>query len=470
MTGWFSFLTESVCDGLWQMVILPFVLVSGLLFSIQTNFFHLTHFFSIIKDVVGRCREKKKVPGKVTPFQALCTALAGTVGTGSVVGTCQALALGGPGALFWLWVASFFGMIIKCFEVTLALLYRKKDKSGQWVGGPMYSILHGLGPKWKGLATLYALFALFSSFGMGDLAQANSVGAGILRGVEAFVPLGARARVYLSVAVALLLTVSLAGAIFGGAQRVGKVASFLVPLMSLLFVLLCLGVILFHRENIAGTLSLVVQSAFSTRSLIGGGVGLGAKKALEWGLKRSAFSNEAGLGSAAIAHASAQVDHPVQQGLMGIFEVTVDTLVICSLTGFAVLTALPASDIFSPHTDPSSLITRAFATLYGPRPAALFIGLSLALFAFSTLLGWSLYGQQCATFLFGSAARGPYLTVFVLLAGLGTVLSMAPVWALSDLFNALMAIPNFISLFALAPKVPPQIKDYFAKKKRGENI
>ncbi len=457
----FSFLTGEFCDFVWQKVLIPFVLIGGIYFTIRTRGFQFFRFGYAIRKTFGTLFEKNGEKGSVTPFQALCTALAGTVGTGSIIGTCQALSMGGPGALFWLCVAAFLGMIIKFFEVTLAVHYRRKNRYGEWVGGPMYYILDGMGKRWKPLAILFALFATLASFGMGDLAQANSVSAGIRSALASFWEISPKAEKHISIAVGIFLASLLLFALFGGARRIGTISSVLVPAMSAFFVGLALWVILVHRDRLGETVALVIKSAFSGKAVAGAGTGIAVKTALEWGLKRSAFSNEAGLGSAAIAHASAQTSHPVQQGFFGIVEVFVDTLLICLLTGICVLVSLPLETVLRMTMPDASLITAAFAGVFGGRFASLFLGISLTLFAFSTLLGWSYYGSRCAQFLFGSAAGTPYRVLFALCAGLGACLSMESVWSVSDVFNGLMAIPNFIALFFLSGTVLKLIRDYF---------
>ncbi len=467
MASLYRFLTETLGDWIWQGVFLPCVLLAGIVFTVRCRGMQFFRFFTVLKEVFGRLFEKKKADScGVTPFQAMCTALAGTVGTGSVVGTCQALAFGGPGALFWLWVAALFGMIIKYFEVVLAVVFRKKEKEGDWVGGPMYYITRGMGKQWKPMATVYAAFALLSSLGMGCLAQANSVSSGVKSVALALGSDGSASGRQVEVWVALCLGVILSVALFGGVKRIGRVAEILIPVMSVFYLFVTVWVLFCYRSQLLGTLSLVAKSAFSAKPIIGAASGIGMKQALAWGLKRSAFSNEAGLGSAAIAHASADTNHPVRQGFFGIFEVFADTLVICSLTGIAILVALPEEQIFASASCDSTLIIEAVGNVFGSAFANLFVGTSLALFAFSTLLGWSVYGMRCARFLFGTSAQKPYLFVYVFFSCLGSFLAMEPVLALSDLFNALMSIPNFIALFALSGTVCRLTQSFFQKNEK----
>lgn len=459
------YVVEVIASKIWNGAFLPCVFFGGIFFTLQSRFLPLFRFPVVLRETLGKSfRRREGRAGGVTPFQAMCTALAGTVGTGSVVGTCQALALGGAGALFWLVFAAFLGMIIKFYEVVLSQLFRQKNPKGEWVGGPMY-YLSALGKWGKKMGALYAAFALIASFGMGNLVQSGSISYGVksMVGIFSSADPFPEERVELICAVVLFLLLSLC--VFGGVGRVGRVAEYLVPFMSLAFVFLCLGVIFFHRENLSKALFWVLEAAFSPRAFFGGAAGIGMKKALEWGIKRSAFSNEAGLGSAGIAHAAAESPSPASQGFFGVFEVFVDTVLISTLTGLAVLVSLSPEKIVA-HTLPDSfLITEAFSTVFSPSFSAIFIGGSLVLFAYSTLLGWSVYGQRCAEYLFGERSSFFYRLLFVFLAAMGAIIPTRPAWAISDLFNALMAIPNFIGLFFLSGTVKKEIKKYFPRKK-----
>lgn len=455
---------ESLGKIVWQGVMLPLVFFGGLYFTIKSRGLQFTRFGEMLKVVFGSLFQKKSSDGSVPPFQALTTALAGTVGTGSIVGSCQAVAMGGYGAVFWMFIAAFLGMIIKFFEVTLAVHFRRKNAAGDLVGGPMYYILFGMKKGQRILAALFSFFAVFASFGMGNLAQANSISSAALGIANCFYPITTRGKTVLSLFVGIAVALLLAVFIFGGIRRIGKVSENLVPGMCLLFLVLAFGLLLTNCHRIPSVLSRIVKDAFTPKAIGGAGAGIGAKLALEWGIKRSAFSNEAGLGSSTIAHAAADCDHPVKQGFFGIFEVFADTVVISLVTCLSVLVGLPDEMIFRTTTPDATLITRAFASLYGDRFASLFIGISLALFAFSTLLGWSLTGKRCVEFLFGTKAGKPYQMLFVLLAVLGAVFPAESIWSLSDLFNGLMAIPNFIALFSLKDTVLALIKDYFSSK------
>ncbi|MBR4288749.1 MAG: sodium:alanine symporter family protein [Clostridia bacterium] len=451
--------------GIWQKVMLPLVFFGGAYFTVKSRGLQFFRFQEMLQTVFGSLFKKKSAPGSVTPFQALTTALAGTVGTGSIVGSCQAVAMGGYGAVFWMVVAAFLGMIIKFFEVTLAIHFRRKNSQGDFVGGPMYYILYGMKKGRRCLAALFAVFAVFASFGMGNLAQANSISSAVVGIVNSFSCLTPRGESHLSLAVGIGVAILLGISILGGIRRIGKVSEGVIPGMCLLFLLLALGVLFKNAALLPATLSRIVRDAFTAKAIGGAGVGIGAKLALEWGLKRSAFSNEAGLGSSTIAHAAADTDHPVKQGFFGIFEVFADTVVISVITCLAILVCLPDETVFSSTTPNATLITAAFSTIYGKHFAAIFIGISLALFAFSTLLGWSLTGKRCVEFLLGERAGKPYQFLFILLSVLGAVFPAESIWTLSDLFNGLMAIPNFIALFSLKNTVLDLIKDYFSQKK-----
>ncbi len=451
---------------IWQGFVLPLVFFGGIWFSIKSRGLQFTRWKEMLRLVFSSLFQKRNIQkGSVTPFQALTTALAGTVGTGSIIGSCQAVMQGGFGAVFWLVIAAFLGMIIKFFEVTLAVHYRRKNAKGELVGGPMYYILYGMKKGRRALAALFAFFAIFASFGMGNLAQASSISSAAVGIAKSFLKLSQREESMLALLSGILIAVLLGCSVFGGMRRIGKVSEGLVPSMCLVFLILAFGVIFSNIHLLPQILSRIVKDAFSIKALGGAGTGIGAKIALEWGFKRSAFSNEAGLGSSTIAHAAADVDHPVKQGFFGIFEVFADTVVISLITCLAVLVSLPEETIFQSTTPDATLITRAFATLYGNRFAAVFIGISLALFAFSTLLGWSLTGKRCVEFLLGTKAGKPYQILFVTLSALGAVFPAENIWSLSDLFNGLMAIPNFIALFSLKSTVLALTKDYFSRQK-----
>ena len=458
-----DFITGPLNTLAWMYILLPCVFIGGLYFTIRNKGMQFTKFGYAMKNTIGKIFEKQEAgEGAVTPFQAVTTALAATVGTGNIVGTSQAIALGGYGALFWLWMAALLGMIIKFSEVTLSIHYRERNAKGDWVGGPMYYITKGMGKNWKWLAVLFAVFATLASFGIGNLSQANSIVGSINEAITAFIPAAADSKSTISLFVGIALAVFTALALFGGIKRIGKVTELLIPIMSIFYILFTLIVICANIGNIGDALSKILVGAFSPKAVLGAGSGILLKETLVWGLRRSAFSNEAGLGSAAIAHAAAETKGPVQQGLYGIFEVFADTIVICSLTGLTII--LSGVDINFGVKPGSELITAAFATVFGGKFASLFVAIALMLFAFSTILGWSLYGTRCVEYLFGLKAAKVYQFLFIPMIVVGATTSLDIVWDVADTFNGLMAIPNFIALFALSGTVAKLVKEYFAER------
>ena len=456
-----DFITGPLNTVAWMYILLPCVFVGGLLFTIRNKGIQFTKFSYAMKNTIGRIFEKQEAgEGAITPFQAVTTALAATVGTGNIVGTSQAIALGGYGAIFWLWIAALLGMIIKYSEVTLSIAYRERNEKGDWVGGPMYYIVKGLGKNWKWLATLFAVFAALASFGIGNLSQANSIVGSVNQAFSAFIPAAAAYKDLISLIVGILLAVCVAASLLGGIKRIGKVTELLVPFMSLFYILFTLIVIFSNIGGIGDAFQKIFVGAFTPKAVLGAGSGILLKETIVWGLRRSAFSNEAGLGSAAIAHAAAETKGPVQQGLYGIFEVFADTLVICTLTGLTIIVS--GVDITFGVKPGSELISGAFATVFGDKIASLFIAVALMLFAFSTILGWALYGSRCAEYLFGMKAGKVYQLIFIPMVVVGATTSLDIVWDVADTFNGLMAIPNFIALFALSGTVAKLTKEYFA--------
>ena len=460
-----DFFTGTLNTVAWMYILLPCVAVGGVYFTIRNRGVQFTKFGYAMKNTIGKAFQKNEVAeGAVTPFQALTTALAATVGTGNIIGTCQAITMGGYGAIFWLWIAALLGMIIKYAEVVLAVHYREKNAKGDWVGGPMYYIVNGMGKNWKWLAILFTVFATLASFGIGNLSQANSITGSINNAITAFVPAMAEHQGTISLVVGIGMAALTAVALLGGIKRIGKVTELLVPFMSAFYIIFSLIVIGCNFANIGDAFSKIFTAAFTPQAVLGAASGIALKEALVWGLRRSAFSNEAGLGSAAIAHAAAETDNPVKQGMYGIFEVFADTLLICTLTGLTVV--ISGVEINFGVKPGSELITSAFATVFGDKFAALFVAIALMFFAYSTILGWSLYGTRCVEYLAGMKATKVYQVIFVLMIVVGSTTSLNVAWDLADTFNGLMAIPNFIALFALSGVVAKLTKEFFADKSR----
>ena len=456
-----NFFTGTLNTVAWLYIFLPCTIVGGLYLTIRNRGIQFTRFGYAMKNTVGKMFQKQEAgAGAVTPLQAVTTALAATVGTGNIVGTSQAIALGGYGAVFWLWLAALLGMIIKYSEVTLSIKYRERDAKGDWVGGPMYYVKNGLGKHWQWVGVLFCVFAAIASFGIGNMSQVNSIVGSLNDAIDAFIPAAEGERKLLNFIFGLVIAGLIGVILFGGIKRIGAVAEKLVPVMSILYIIFAFVVIFGHAGNIGPAFAKIFRTAFTPKALGGAASGIALKQTIVWGLRRSAFSNEAGLGSAAIAHAAADTKGPVQQGLYGIFEVFADTIVICTLTAMTIICS--GVDITFGQKVGSELITSAFATMFGVKFASVFVALALTLFAFTTVLGWSLYGSRCVQYLFGLKVAKGYQVLFIIIVV--AVASLDVVWDIADTFNGLMAIPNFIALFALSGVVAKLTKEYFADK------
>ncbi|HEM5095315.1 TPA: sodium:alanine symporter family protein [Streptococcus suis] len=389
--------------------------------------------------------------GDVSSFAALCTALAATVGTGNIVGVATAITTGGPGALFWMWVAAFFGMATKYAEGFLAIKYRTKDANGQAAGGPMHYITLGMGKKWKPLAVFFAISGvLVALLGIGTFSQVNSITASL----ETSFGLAPQL-------VSIVTAILIAFFIFGGIEKISDVSTKIVPFMAILYILASVIVLAMHFDQILPTLALVLKSAFSPAAAAGGFAGATVQQAIQRGIARGVFSNESGLGSAPIAAAAAKSDNPVEQGLISMTGTFIDTLIICTLTG---LTILVTGQWSVAGLSGAPLTQAAFASVFG-QPGAIALTLSLVLFAYTTILGWSYYGERCIEFLFGTKSILPYRLVFVAMVALGGFLKIDLIWTIADIVNGLMALPNLIALLALSPVIIKETRQYFAKKK-----
>ena len=464
MSWLYDFFVGPLNTVAWIYILLPCVFAGGLYFTIGTGAVQFRRFGYAMKNTVGKMFKKQEAEaGAVTPLQAVTTALAATVGTGNIVGTSQAIALGGYGAIFWLWLAALLGMVIKFSEVTLSIKYRERDAKGDWVGGPMYYIKNGLGPQWKWLAVMFSVFAILASFGIGNMSQANSIMDSVKGAILAFNP-GMESTAAIEWGTGIFLAAVTALVLFGGIKRIGSVTEKFVPLMSILYIIFTLIVIGGNLDGLGNAFKMIFVGAFNPQAVLGAGAGIALKNALVWGLRRSAFSNEAGLGSAAIAHAAAQTEGPVQQGVFGIFEVFVDTIVVCTLTALTIISS--GVEITFGEAPGSALITAAFATVFGEKFASLFVAFALMMFAYSTILGWSLYGTRCTQYLFGLKAAKIYQFIFIAVVIIGCVSPIAAVWNLADTFNGLMAIPNFIALFLLSPVLFKTTKEFFSDKSK----
>jgi len=443
---------ETVHAVVWGAPALLGILGIGLYLSIRTGFVQLRFFPLALRNFFSRfCGEESKT-SEVSPFQALCTALAATVGTGNLAGVAGAIAIGGPGSIFWMWICGILGMATKFAEATLAVHYRTKD-SGEYHGGPMYMIRQGMRKKWHFLGSLYCFFGVVAAFGVGNATQINAVVSGINESLIAF---DAEPSVWSNLALGIILAMLIGAMLLGGAKRIGTIAEGLVPFVSVLYLLLGVGALITRAEAIPGAFSAIICGAFSPQAVTGGALG-SFMSTLRIGVARGVFTNEAGMGTASIAHASAEVAHPAQQGLMGIMEVFLDTIVICTMTALVIL----VSGVPIPYGTDTGIVltTQAFSVIYGDWVSVVIAG-ALCCFAFATVLGWGLYGIRCAQYLFGKNVWKKFVFLQTLMVVVGAVLNTGTVWLLAETINGLMAVPNLIALFALAPKLTRLVKEY----------
>ena len=392
-----------------------------------------------------------KGSGDISSFAALATALAATVGTGNIVGVATAIKAGGPGALFWMWVAAFFGMATKYAEGLLAIKYRTKDANGEISGGPMYYIVNGMGQKWKPLAIFFAVAGiLVAFFGIGTFSQVNSITSSLENSFAISPKI-----------VSIVIAVIVAIIIFGGIQSISKVSEKIVPFMAIIYIIATLAVIGFNAKALPEALALIFKGAFTETAAVGGFAGAVAKEAIQKGIARGVFSNESGLGSAPIAAAAAKTNEPVEQGLISMTGTFIDTIIICTLTGLSIIVS---GEWITKGLEGAPLTQAAFSTVFGT-PGALALTFCLILFAFTTILGWSYYGERCFEFLFGTKHIRIYRTIFVIMVALGGFLQLELIWIVADIVNGLMALPNLIALLALSPIIIKETKAYFAKHK-----
>jgi len=446
-----EFYIQQLYDIVWGVPALILILGVGMYLSLRTGFAQLRLFPAACREFSRRLFGKKQSTDGVSSFQALCTALAATVGTGNIVGVAGALAIGGPGAIFWMWVSALFGMVTKMAEATLAVRHRVCERN-EYLGGPMYYIRHGLGKNWAWLAGVYAFFGVVAAFGVGNATQVNAVILGINGCITAFGGVPSRT---LDLTIGIVLAAVVLIMLFGGAKRIGTVAERLIPFAAVVYLLLGVVVLILRFNALPAAFLSIVHGAFSPHAVTGGMVGYFVTT-LRTGISRGVFTNEAGMGTAAMAHGSAHVDHPVQQGLMGIMEVFLDTVVICTVTALVIL----CSGIPIPYgTDAQALTAVAFSTVLGDWVQIL-IAVSLCLFAFATILGWGLYGARCAQYLFGYGVWKKFSWLQAATVILGAVLQTSTVWLMAETVNGLMAIPNLIALFLLSPEICRLIKEY----------
>lgn len=454
---------QVVNNFIWGLPAMVCILGVGLLLSVRTNFLQIRKFPYAIKTTLGRVFKRKDASdGTMTPFQAVCTALAGTVGTGNIAGVAGAIAIGGPGAVFWMWCSALLGMCTKFAEVSLAVHYRERSNAGEWVGGPMYYIKNGLGKRWQFLAVLYSLFGVLTVFGTGNATQVNTITTAIDTALLEFHIVAEDILPTLNLIIGILCAMLVAMVLLGGIKRIGSVSEKLVPFMALFYVLLAVGVVLLNLPRLPFVIEEIFAGAFNPAAFTGGAIG-SLFLSMKNGVSRGIFSNEAGLGTGSIAHACADTRKPVKQGMFGIFEVFADTIVICTLTAMVILcSSVPVNY----GTEAGAELTiSGFTATYGGW-ASLFTAVALCCFAFSTIIGWGLYGSRFAAFLFKTdKIVKPFFVVYSFVAILGATLDLGILWGVADTFNGLMSIPNLIALFLLSGTVVKLANEYFGECK-----
>lgn len=446
-------------DFIWGVPAMICIIGVGLYLSIRTRFLQIRKFGYAIQTTIGRMfRKKEASDGALTPFQAVCTALAATVGTGNIAGVAGAIAIGGPGAVFWMWISAILGMCTKFFEVTLAVHFRERNAEGDLVGGPMYYIKNGLGKNWRWLAYLFAGFGVLTVFGTGNATQVNTITTAIDSALLNYHVISTDTVPVMNWIIGIAITFLVGLILLGGVKRIGQVTERLVPFMAVFYIVLALGVVVFRFQNIPAVFASIFEGAFHPSAVTGGVIGsffLSMKK----GVSRGIFSNEAGLGTGSIAHACADTRKPVKQGLFGIFEVFADTIVICTLTALVIL----CSGVSVPYGEAAGaeLTIAGFTATYG-NWVSIFTAVAMCCFAFSTILGWGLYGARCIEFLFNAKVIKPFMVAYSLVAILGATVELGLLWSIAETFNGLMAIPNLIAVFLLSGTVVKMTKEYFA--------
>lgn len=444
----------------WGIPMMCLILGTGVYLCIRCGFPQFAHFGHIMKNTLGKAFEKSEAKeGSVSPFKAMCTALAASIGTGNIAGVSGAIAIGGPGAVFWMWMSALLGMCTKFAEVTLSIKYRQRNEKGDWVGGPMYYIQNGLGKKWKWLASVFAVFGALAAFGIGNMTQVNTICSTVGGAIKNFVP-----DVNLTIVawvVGALCAVLASIVYLGGIEAIGDVCALLVPVMAIIYILASIAVIVMNISAVPEAFGAIFKGAFNPAAVSGGLAGVGIKMAITKGVGRGIFSNEAGLGSAPIAHAAADVDHPVKQGMFGVFEVFMDTIVVCTMTAMVVLLGVGVQNIEYGNDIGAQLTINGFMSVFGDKIPGVVVAVCLTMFAFSTVLTWGLYGTRCMEYLFNYKAAKVYQIIFCGVMIIGGVIKLQLAWNIADTLNGLMAIPNLIALLLLSPVVIKLTKEYF---------
>ena len=454
-------INSAVNGFIWGVPAMICILGVGLYLSISTGFLQIRKFGYAMKTTIGRVFAKSDAAdGAMTPFQAVCTALAATVGTGNIAGVAGAIAIGGPGAVFWMWVSALLGMCTKFAEVTLAVHFREKNSHGDYVGGPMYYIKNGLGKKWMWLAYAFAFFGIMTVFGTGNATQVNTIVTSIDTALLSFGLIAEQNLNTLNLLIGIGIAILVAMILLGGIKRIGGVSEKLVPFMAIVYIVLSIGVVVLNINKVPGVFAMIFHGAFQPAAVTGGIVGsffLSMKK----GVSRGIFSNEAGLGTGSIAHACADTNTPVKQGFFGVFEVFADTIIICTLTALVILcSGVPISYGVDAGAE---LTISGFVSTYG-NWVTIFTALAMCCFAFTTILGWGLYGARCIEFIASEKVIKPFMLIYALVAIVGATVDLGLIWSIADTFNGLMAIPNLIALFLLSGTVVKLVKEFFSKE------
>ena len=459
----------------WGPIMLILLVGTGIYLSIRTGFIQFSKIGYWMRNTFGKIFKKQKAgEGEVTPLQAVTTALAATVGTGNIAGVTGAIVAGGPGAVFWMWISALFGMVTKYSEVVLAVKYRERNQAGDLVGGPMYYIKNGLGKGWKWLGSIFCVFGFLAAFGIGNMTQINTIASSINTAIDAFggnveastITLFNQVVPVSSIVIGVVVAAIVALVLIGGLKRIGQVTEKLVPVMAVVYIIAALAVVIVNFRFIGKAFGMIFGNAFTVQAAFGGAVGIAFKTVVQKGVARGVFSNEAGLGSAPIAHAASSEKDPVKQGLYGIFEVFMDTIVICTLTALVVLLGY-CSNAISPEWGGSggaALVSSSFAGVMGGKLGSLIVAVGISLFALSTILSWSLYGTRCFEYLFGVKSSLIYKIIFVIAVVVGATLELSLVWDIADTLNGLMAIPNLIAVLGLSGVVIKLTKEHFAQK------
>lgn len=455
-------INKMVNDFVWGVPAMICIIGVGLYLSIKSGFIQIRKFKYSMKTTIGRMFQKADATdGAMTPFQAVCTALAATVGTGNIAGVAGAIAVGGPGAVFWMWCSALLGMCTKFTEVTLAVHFREKNENGDYVGGPMYYMKNGLSKNWQWLAILYSLFGVLTVFGTGNATQVNTITTAIDSAIMQYATMTKTAMNSFNFVVGIAVAMLVALVLLGGIKRIGSVTEKLVPFMAVFYIVIAIGVVILNIQHVPGVFVSIFVGAFNPKAFTGGIIGsmfLSLKK----GVSRGIFSNEAGLGTGSIAHACADTQAPVKQGLFGIFEVFADTIVICTLTALVILCS--GTTVEYGQAAGAALTISGFTLTYGSW-VSVFIAIALCCFAFSTIIGWGLYGARCLEFLCKtSKVVKPFYFVYALVAIIGATMDLGTLWDIADTFNGLMAVPNLISLFLLSGVMVKLLQEYFDEK------